>query len=197
MGFCSPTREAKGCNPSHTLSARQPGVQALGSHFSQPPLCCCTRKGRPSPVARAALGDPLHSQEDGESILDTASKQRAVTLGGPRPATAPYVDVGHSTAVGWLGNVSAPAMSPGPGVAQIYGGSLVGASCALYHVSTALVTHSWVAIKPVPRHCHRCPGAESALESCPHLLHPRLQGTAPGDLLLWLTGEPTDNGACL
>lgn len=123
--------------------------------------------------------------------------QRAVTLGGPRPATAPYVDVGHSTAVGWLGNVSAPAMSPGPGVAQIYGGSLVGASCALYHVSTALVTHSWVAIKPVPRHCHRCPGAESALESCPHLLHPRLQGTAPGDLLLWLTGEPTDNGACL
>lgn len=38
------------------------------------------------------------------------------------------------------------------------------------------------------------PWGQSQPESCPHLLHPLLQGTAQGDVLLWFSGELLTTG---
>lgn len=158
MGFCSPTLEAKGGNPSHTLSTRQPGMHVLGSHFSHLPLCYCTRKDRPSPIAREALRDPPHSHETWTAPWIGRPSREQSPLEIPDKHTAPCVDVGHSTAMGLAGERLSISHVPWAGCRadlrwRSGGGSLCFVPCQHCPGHPLLVGN-----QTCSHTCHRCPG---------------------------------------
>lgn len=131
-GQCQPPSAptSQGCRHLGHVSATHPSAAAPG-RVAQPRSkggawthCTPMRTGRASWIRR-----PSREQ----SPLEV-----------PDEHTAPYVGVGHSTATGLArGCLSTSHVPWAGGSTALWWFSGVGASCALYHVSFALVTHSW------------------------------------------------------